>query len=87
MDEEQWDGTLDGTPLVYIMQVQLAEPVHRDGACEHGERVQLAFVRAPVVFVLPPAKEPPDICEWDTVGPLRGVDLVRQASIVELAFE
>jgi hypothetical protein len=70
VDEEQWDGTLDGTPLVHVMHAQLAEPVHRDGASEHGERIQLALVRAPVVPVLPPANEPPDICERHAVGPL-----------------
>ena len=87
MDEEQRDGTLDGTPLMHIMQIQLAKPVHRDGAREHGEGVQLAFVRAPVVLVLPPADEPPDICEWHTVSPFGRFNLVWQASIVELALE
>ena len=72
---------------MHVMHTQLAESVHRDGAREHRERVQLAFVRAPVVPVLPPAGEPPDVGERRAVGPLGGVDLVRQASVVELALE
>jgi hypothetical protein len=87
VDEEQWNGTLDGTPLVYVMNAQFAEAVYRDGASEHGERIQLAFVRAPIVPVLPPANEPLDICEWHAVGPLSCFHLVWQAGIVELALE
>ncbi len=77
MDEQQQDGTLGCTPLLYIMHIQFAEPVHRDGAREHGERVQLTLMRAPVIPELPPADEPPDVCKRRTIGPLGGVDLVR----------
>ena len=87
MDEEQRDGTHDGTPLVYIVHVQLAELINRDGAREHGERIQFALVRAPFIPVPPPAKEPPDISEWYTVGPFGCFNLVRQAGVVEFAIE
>ena len=76
VDEKQWDGTLDNTPLVHVMYAQPAEPVHRDGAREHGERVQLALMRAPVVPILPSASEPPDVCERYAVVPLGSVDFV-----------
>ena len=82
MDEEKRDGTLDVTPFVHIVQVQLAEPVYRDGAREHGERIQFTLVRAPVIPVLPPAEEPPDICEWHTVGPLGCFNFIREAGVV-----
>src|ERR1700761_8031116 len=87
MDEEQRDGTLDGTSLMHIMHVQLAESVHRDDAREHGERVQFALVRAPVVTILPLAGEPLDVGERYAVVPFGSVDLVRQAGILELAIE
>ena len=72
---------------MHILHSQLAEPVHRNVAREHGERVQLALVSAPVIPVLPPVSEPPDVREWRAVGPLGCVDLVWQAGVVELALE
>ena len=87
MDKEKWDGALDVTALVHIVQVQLAEPIYRNGAREHGESVQFALVRAPVIPVLPPIKEPPDICEWHTVGPLGCFNFIREAGVVEFALK
>lgn len=87
MNEQQREGTLGGTPLVYVMHAQFAKPIYRDAAREHRERVQLALMRTPVVPVLPPADEPLDVGEWRAIGPLGCVDLVRQASVIELTNE
>jgi len=85
VNEQQRYGILGGTPLVYI--IQFAEPVHRDGAREHGKRVQLALVRAPVIPVFPPAGEPLDVGERRAVSLLGGTDLDRQANVVKLALK
>ena len=82
MDEEKRDSTLDVAPLVHIMQVQFTEPIYRNGAHEHGESVQFALMCAPVILVFPPIKEPPDICEWHTVGPLGCFNFIREAGVV-----
>ena len=41
VDEEQQDSTLSGTLLVHVVHAQLAEPVHPDGAHEHGSTFSL----------------------------------------------
>jgi hypothetical protein len=53
VDKEQGDGTLKSTPLVDIMHVQLAKPIHCDVTHEHWERIQFTLVRAPVVTLRP----------------------------------
>jgi len=69
VDEQQRDGTFDCTPHVHVMHAQLAEPVHRDGAREHGERVRLSLLLAPVVPVLPSADEQLDVAERHVISP------------------
>ncbi|KAI9443144.1 hypothetical protein H4582DRAFT_2072222 [Lactarius indigo] len=67
---QQRGGTVGGALLVYVMHAELAEPVDRDGAREHGKRVQFAL--------------PSGICARHAIGPFGGIDFVQGASVIEL---
>ena len=85
MNEEQRNCVLRFTLLVYIMDVERAEPVHFDVAREHGYFVDGSLSLAPVKPFLPVGREAFDVGQRSTIVPASVVKLVREADEVELS--
>jgi hypothetical protein len=70
VNKQQWYSIASIAFLVDIMDVENTVPIHLDVPRELGQsRVEMRFVRSPIVIISPIFQKTLHLCEWNTVVP------------------